>query len=47
LGQLVKTLITNEINTSLSLDVTALKTGTYFMEINSNYGKTTKKFVKF
>jgi hypothetical protein len=47
LGQLVKTLIANEINTSLSLDVTALKTGTYFMEINSNYGKTTKKFVKF
>ena len=46
LGQLVKTLTANEINTSLAIDVSALKTGTYFMEINSNFGKTTKKFVK-
>ncbi len=46
LGQLVKTLTANEINTSLAIDVTTLKTGTYFMEINSNQGKKTKKFVK-
>jgi hypothetical protein len=46
LGQLVKTLTANEINTFLAIDVTALKTGTYFMEINFNQGKTTKRFVK-
>jgi Secretion system C-terminal sorting domain len=46
LGQLVKTLVTSELNSSLSIDVSALKTGTYFMEITSNNGKTTKKFVK-
>jgi len=46
LGQLVKTLTADEINASLAIDVTALKTGTYLMEINSNQGKTTKKFVK-
>ena len=46
LGQLIKTLTANEINASLAIDVTALKTGTYFMEINSNQGKTTKKFIK-
>jgi hypothetical protein len=46
LGQLVKTLTAYEINASLAIDVSALKTGTYFMEISSNKGKTTKKFVK-
>ena len=46
LGQLVKTLVTDEIDASLTIDVTDLKTGTYFIEINSNQGKTTKKFVK-
>ena len=46
LGQLVKTLAESELNSSLSIDVSALKTGTYFMEISSNNGKTTKKFVK-
>lgn len=46
LGQLVKTLTDDELSSSSSIDVTALKTGTYFMEINSNQGKTTKKFVK-
>jgi hypothetical protein len=46
LGQLVKTLTADEISSSLAIDVTALKTGTYLMEINSNQGKTTKKFIK-
>jgi hypothetical protein len=46
LGQLIKTNTASELSTSLSIDVSALKTGTYFMEINSNQGKTTKKFVK-
>ncbi len=46
LGQLFKTIITNEINTSLAFDLTELNAGSYFMEINSNQGKTTKKFVK-
>jgi hypothetical protein len=46
LGQLVKTLVTDEIDASLTIDVTDLKSGTYFIEINSNQGKTTKKFVK-
>ncbi|WP_298221045.1 T9SS type A sorting domain-containing protein [Flavobacterium sp.] len=46
LGQLVKTLTENEINTSSAIDVSALKTGTYFMEIVSDGSKTIKKFVK-
>jgi hypothetical protein len=46
LGQLVKTLAVSELSSSSSIDVSDLKTGTYFMEISSNYGKTTKKFVK-
>ena len=45
-GQIVKTLTANEINTSSAIDVTALKTGTYFMEINATEGKVIKKFVK-
>ncbi len=46
LGQLVKTLTDSELSASLSIDVSALKTGSYFMEITSNNGKITKKFVK-
>jgi hypothetical protein len=46
LGQLVKTLDDTDLNALLPLDVSVLKTGTYFMKINSNNGKTTKKFVK-
>ena len=46
LGQLVKTLAASELSSSLSFDVSTLKTGTYFLEIESNNGKTTKKFVK-
>ena len=45
LGQLVKTIAANEIS-ALAIDVTALRTGTYLMEITSNSGKITKKFVK-
>jgi len=46
LGQLVKTLAVSELSSSSSIDVSDLKTGPYFMEINTNQGKTTKKFVK-
>ena len=46
LGQLVKSYVASELNSSLTIDVSTLKTGTYFMEITSNNGKTTKKFVK-
>ncbi len=46
LGQLVKTLTASELSSSSSIDVSALNTGTYFIEITSNNGKTTKKFVK-
>ncbi|MBL0013406.1 MAG: T9SS type A sorting domain-containing protein [Flavobacterium sp.] len=46
LGQLVKTFTDAILSSSSSIDVSALKTGTYFMEINSNQGKTTQKFVK-
>jgi hypothetical protein len=46
LGQIVKTIAPSELRTSSSVDVSTLKTGTYFIEINSNQGKTTKKFVK-
>lgn len=46
LGQLVKTLTDAELVSSSSIDVSTLKTGTYFMEINSNQGKTTQKFIK-
>jgi hypothetical protein len=46
LGQLVKTFEASELSSSSSIEVSELKKGTYFMEINSNQGKTTKKFVK-
>ncbi len=45
LRQLVKTMTANELNSSFSIDVSALKIGTYFMEISSNNVKTTKKLV--
>jgi uncharacterized repeat protein (TIGR01451 family) len=45
LGQLVKT-ISYEINPILSIDISDLKTGAYFMEITTNEGKAIKKFVK-
>lgn len=43
LGQLLKTV---SDSTLTSIDVSSLKAGTYFIEINSDQGKTTKKFVK-
>ncbi len=43
LGQRVMSV---DVNNNKSIDVSQLKTGSYFMEINSNQGKTTKKFVK-
>ncbi|MBL0013401.1 MAG: T9SS type A sorting domain-containing protein [Flavobacterium sp.] len=46
LGQLVKTLEAYDLSSSLPIDVSSLRPGTYFMEINANAGKTTKKFVK-
>ena len=46
LGQLVKTLAESDLSLSLLVDVSALKTGTYLMEITANKVKTVKKFVK-
>ncbi len=46
LGQLIKTVTDNNINISPSIDVSGLKSGMYFMEINSTKGKVTKIFVK-
>ena len=41
-GQLMKSISEN----SKIIDVSELKTGTYFIEVISNQGKTTKKFMK-
>ena len=46
LEQLVKTMSVNDKNSSSAIDVSSLKTGTYFMEINATEGKVIKKFVK-
>ncbi|WP_309641921.1 T9SS-dependent choice-of-anchor J family protein [Flavobacterium sp.] len=46
LGQMVKTIPLSALSSSITVDVSQLKAGTYFMEITSNQGKTTKKFVK-
>ena len=43
LGQIVKSF---DVKGNTSIDAAKLKTGTYFIEINTNNGKTTKKFVK-
>jgi hypothetical protein len=43
LGQKVKSV---DFKENSSIDVSQLKKGTYFIEITSNSGKTTKKFVK-
>lgn len=46
LGQLVKTVPLSNASKTKTWDVTALTSGTYFIEIISKQGKTTKKFVK-
>jgi len=46
LGQMVNSVSSNTLSASTTIDVSALKAGTYFMEIQSTQGKTTKKFVK-
>ncbi|WP_298221048.1 T9SS type A sorting domain-containing protein [Flavobacterium sp.] len=46
LGQIIKTLSLNTLSASTAIDVSSLNAGTYFMEINSDQGKTTKKFIK-
>ena len=46
LGQIVKISSSSISNSSINIDVSTLIAGTYFIEINSNQGKTTKKFVK-
>lgn len=44
LGQQVKTFI--NANNTTSIDVSQLKTGLYFIKINSDKGSTTSKFIK-
>jgi hypothetical protein len=39
-------LVSSVFKSPASIDVTALKTGTYFVEIHTDKGQTTKKFVK-
>ncbi|WP_298221047.1 choice-of-anchor J domain-containing protein [Flavobacterium sp.] len=46
LGQMVNSVSSNTLSASTTIDLSALKAGTYFMEIQSSQGKTTKKFVK-
>ncbi len=46
LGQIVKRMQAQELNSLETIDVSGLKTGTYFMEIISNQGKSTQKFIK-
>jgi len=46
LGQIVKSVSSSESGSIITIDVSQLKSGTYFMEIISNAGKETKKFVK-
>jgi hypothetical protein len=46
LGQLVQNVNKPDSGNSINIDVSALKTGTYFIEVHSEKGKTTKKFVK-
>ena len=46
LGQLVKTQSVSDINSQITLDVSTLKTGTYFITILSDKGKTVEKFIK-
>lgn len=46
LGQKVQSVSIQGFEKSSSIDVSSLKTGTYFIEIISNQGKSTKKFVK-
>lgn len=45
LGQLVQTFINADINTT-AIDVSNLKTGLYFIKINSEKGITTSRFIK-
>lgn len=47
LGQLVQSIPTTHFGTTTSLDVAALKTGTYFVEMVSDKGKSTQKFIKY
>ena len=46
LGQLVKTVAGSEMISSSSIDVSDLKTGTYFMECNADFGAIRKKLIK-
>lgn len=46
LGQLLQTAADADFAQKMTIDVTALKSGTYFLEMVSDKGKTTRKFVK-
>ncbi len=45
LGQLVQT-VNHPLEKNIAIDLTSLKAGTYFIQVHSNQGKTTKKFIK-
>jgi photosystem II stability/assembly factor-like uncharacterized protein len=45
-GQLVQTVPNKNVEQRIDLNITSLQTGTYFVEIDSDKVKTTKKFVK-
>lgn len=45
LGQLVKT-VRNQLQNSITINVSELKTGTYFLSIETDKGKSTQKFIK-
>lgn len=46
LGQLVKTVPNASGNSSMTMNIAELKSGIYFLTINSGNGETTKRFIK-
>jgi hypothetical protein len=46
LGQSVKSDTIGNLSKTSTIDITNLKTGTYFIEILTDSGKTTRKFIK-
>ncbi|WP_298221046.1 T9SS type A sorting domain-containing protein [Flavobacterium sp.] len=46
LGQLVKTIDNHSAEKNIAIDVASLKSGTYFIEVDAEQGKSTKKFIK-
>jgi hypothetical protein len=46
LGQLLQSIPNSNTEKSIAIDVSQLESGTYFIEITSDKGKTTRKFIK-